>query len=95
MLRIGRMMGMAMEGAFQKKHQEEAPQEPGSGVVHPPPERPGGMRKEVEEGHPQEDAAGERQQHLHPPVPQVQQGDRRSPDPGGRSDKDQFDDEHG
>lgn len=65
---IGGVVGMAVKGPFEEKHQKEPRQDPGGCCVDVAAQFIEGVRQKVQQADTQHHAGGEREQHLHPPV---------------------------
>ena len=72
--RVAGVMGVAVKRPFQEKHGHESGQGPAHGRVDVAVEFEGGVRQQVQHAHAQEHPAGERQQDLHRPVAEGQEG---------------------
>ena len=66
---VGRVVRVAVEGPFEQEHHEESRQHPHHRGVDLPVELEKGVREEVQEADAEQNAPGQREQHLHPAMP--------------------------
>jgi len=92
---VGRMVGVAVEGPFEQEHQKEARQNPGHRGVDLAGELQVGVGEKVEQTDAEQNSPGDREEHLHPPMAERKERDRRAAGVGGGGDQREIDREHG
>ena len=76
---VGGVVGMPVKGPFEQKHQKEAGQHPPHGFFDVAVELHPGVGQQVEHADTEQHTPGQRQEHLHRPMAEGQECQRRSP----------------
>jgi len=89
------VMGVAVKGPLQEKHEEEAGEHPGHRRVEVAGKLEVGVGQKVEKAHAEHHARREREEHLHAAVAEREERDRRAAGIGRGRDQEQIADEAG